>query len=243
MEVKNIVLLVIFILGIVFVQFTQAQSVDDIISKYIDARGGKDKLNAIQSLYMEGSRHIMGNEIGVKVSAVQGKLYRTDFEYGANNGYTIITPTEGWNYFPMRSQKAEPIVGDILKNMQGQLDINGPLIGYSSKGHKAELQGKETIDGKEAHKIKLTLNTGREITYFIDTKTNLLIQSRQMAGTRGNTPPQEVITNYSDYKPFEGLLFPLTIANPGTAMTAGATTYNTIVVNKPIEESTYKPSK
>ena len=34
-----------------------------------------------------------------------------------------------------------------------------------------ELQGKETIDGKEAYKIKMMLNTGKEVTYFIDTKS------------------------------------------------------------------------
>ena len=62
MEIKNIVLLVIFILGLVYMQFIQAQSVDDIINKYVEARGGKEKLNAIKSLYMEGSREMMGNE-------------------------------------------------------------------------------------------------------------------------------------------------------------------------------------
>ena len=40
---KNIVLLVVFVLGIVFMQFAQGQSVDEIINKYIDARGGKRK--------------------------------------------------------------------------------------------------------------------------------------------------------------------------------------------------------
>jgi len=33
---------------------SQAQSVDEIVNKYIDAMGGKEKLNSIKSLYMEG---------------------------------------------------------------------------------------------------------------------------------------------------------------------------------------------
>src|SRR4029079_4408181 len=129
---KNIVLLVVFVLGIVFMQFAQGQSVDEIINKYIDARGGKDKLKAIQSLYMEGSRQMMGNEVAVKVTIVQGKLFRNDFEFGGSSGYTIVTPGEGWSLIPMRSPSPEPIPADRLKLMQAQLDIAGPLVDYAS---------------------------------------------------------------------------------------------------------------
>ena len=240
---KNIVLLVLFVLGIVFMQFVQAQSVDDVINKYVEARGGKDKLNAMQSVYMEGSRAMMGNEVLVKVTMVQGKLYRNDFEAMGTTGYTIITPTEGWSFIPMQSPKVEPMTADRLKSMQGQLDIAGPLFDYAAKGNKPELQGKETIDGKEAYKIKITLSTGKEVTYFIDTKTNLLIQSKQMSPARGNNAPVEIITNYSDYKLFDGIMFPQTIANPGAGMMAGSTTFDTIVINKTIDESQYKPAK
>jgi len=239
---KNLVLLVVFVMGIVFVQFAQAQSVDEIINKYIDARGGKDKLKAVQTVYMEGSRQMMGNEITVKVVVVQGKLYRTDFELGGTSGYTIVTPTEGWTYFPMRSDKADPIPADRLKAMQGQLDVNGALFDYAAKGSKAELQGKETIDGKDAYKIKLTTSDGKDLTYYIDTKTNLLIQSKAMAPAMGNGAPQEVITNYGDYKEFDGILFPQTISNPGNGPTAGSTTFDKIEVNKKVDDKLYKPS-
>ncbi len=94
-------------LGLVILQYAQGQSVDDIINKYIEGRGGKDKLNAIKSVYMEGSREMMGSEVAVKVTTVQGKLYRNDFEFGGNNGYMIVTPTEGWSFIPMRSQIVE----------------------------------------------------------------------------------------------------------------------------------------
>ncbi len=240
---KDIVLLVIFMLGLVILQYAQGQSVDDIINKYIDGRGGKDKLSAIKSVYMEGSREMMGSEVAVKVTIVQGKLFRNDFEFGGNKGYMIVTPTEGWSLIPMRSQNVEIISADRLKNMQGQLDIAGPLVDYIAKGNKAELQEKEIIDGKEAYKIKITLSTGTEIFFFIDKDTYLLIQSKQMSPAMGNNTPQEIVTNYSDYKSFDGIMFPQTIANPGSGVTGGSTTFDTIVINKIIDECQYKPSK
>jgi hypothetical protein len=243
MEIKNIVLLVVFILGIVFMQFVQAQTADEIINKYIDARGGKEKISAMKTLYMEGSRQMMGNEVAVKVAVVQDKLFRTDFQFGGTAGYTIITPTEGWSFIPMRSQNVDPIPAERLKAMQGQLDIAGPLFNYLEKGNKAELQEKETVDGKDAYKIKLTSSTGKAVTYYIDTKSFLLLQSKQLNSAMGNGVPQEVVTNYSDYTLIDGIMFPQTIANPGGGMNGGSTTFDIIVVNKTISDDQYKPSK
>lgn len=231
-------------LGMVYMQFIQAQSVDEIINKYVEARGGEDKLKAVTSLYMEGSRQMMGNDIAVKVTKVQGKLFRTDFEFAGNKGYTIVTPNAGWSFIPMRSQNAEAIPEDRLKTMQTDLDIMGPIIDYASKGNKARLAGKEDIDGKEAYKVTVTPGSGKDITYYIDTKTNLLLQMRQMrAGMNGNgNEESEMITNYSDYSPVDGILFAHTLSNPGTGPGSGSMTFTKIELNKPVDESQYKPS-
>src|SRR5450432_371277 len=185
---KNIVLFVVFILALVFAQFANAQSLDEVINQYIIARGGKEKLNSIQSVYFEGTRQMMGTEVQVKVTKVDGKLNRVDFEIGGNSGYTIVTPDKGWTYIPMRSDKPDEIPAARLKTMQDQLDIAGPLVNYAAKGYEATLKGKYTVSGKEAYKIELTnAATGKNITFYIDIKTNLLLQTRQMgeAGRNG----------------------------------------------------------
>ena len=243
---KNIVLFVVFIIGIVFVQFTQGQTVDEVISKYLDARGGKDKLNAIKSVYMEGARQMMGNEIPVKITIVSGKLFRTDFEFSGTNYYTITTPTEGWSFTPMRGTSAEAIPADRLKGMQSQMDIAGALADYSAKGNKVELQGKETVNGKECYKIKLTQPDGRDITFFINTKSYLLEETKAITkamNREGKLVEREMITDYSDYKAVDGVLFPHTIANPGTGQAAGSTTFDKIELNKTVDQAMYKPGK
>ena len=241
---KNIVLFVVFILALVFVQFVNGQSVNDIIDQYITARGGKDKLVAVKSLYLEGTRQMNGNEVDVKVTKVDGKLSRVDFEVGGNTGYTIVTPDKGWSYIPMMSDKVNEITGARLKTMQDQMDIAGPLVDYGAKGYKASLQGKDTINGKEAWKIQLTNDTGKNLTFYIDTKTNFLIQSRQMmeGGGPNSNGPHEVITDFSDYKDFDGIMFPQTVTTEGTGMGAGSMIFDKIEINKPVDEKLYKPS-
>lgn len=241
---KNIILFVLFILALVFFQFTTAQSVDDIISQYITARGGIDKLNSVQSVYFEGTRQMMGSEVQVKVTKVEGKLFRTDFEFGGNNGYTIVTPEKGWSFIPMRSDKPNEIPAPVLKSMQGQLDIAGPLVNYKTKGYQAALKGKENVDGTEAYNIQLTSADGKQVSYYIDTKTNLLIRTTQMSegGRNGGGQSKEIITNFKDYIDVDGIKFPQTVVTEGEGMGAGAMTFDKIEVNVPVDEKLYQPS-
>jgi hypothetical protein len=247
MEIKNIVLLVIFILGLVYMQMLQAKPVDEIINRYMAARGGKEKLNLINSLYMEGSRKMMGTEVAIKVFKVQEKLFRNEFEFDDSKGFTLVTPTTGWSFIPMRSQTVEPISGDRLITMQTELDIVGPLINHTIKGHKAALAGKEDVDGRDAYKINLTLNTGKQIIYLIDRETSLLLRTKQMRpsleinGNENTDQEKELVTNYSDYKSVNGILFPHKIRNPGNGPGNGTTVFNKIEWNKPVDESLYQP--
>ena len=241
---KNIVLLVIFILVLVFAQFANAQSVEDIIDQYIIARGGKEKLNSIKTVYFEGTRQMMGNEVQVKVTRVDGKLNRVDFEIGGNSGYTIVTPDKGWTYIPMRSDKPDEMPQARLKTMQDQLDIAGPLFNYAAKGYQAVVEGKDTVNGKEAYKIQLTDSAGKKMTYYIDTKTHLLIQTRKMgeADPRTGGEAKEIIINFSDYKEVSGVMFPQTIVTEGSGMAAGSMSFDKIEVNIPVDANLYKPS-
>ncbi|MEO8764824.1 MAG: hypothetical protein ABI416_11075 [Ginsengibacter sp.] len=242
---KNIVLFVVFILALVFAQFANAQSLDEIINQYIIARGGKDKLNLIQSIYLEGTRQMMGNEVQVKVTRVDGKLSRVDFEFGGSSGYTIITPDKGWTYIPMRSDKPDEIPAAKLKTMQDQLDIAGPLVNYAAKGYQAVLQGKDTVNGKEAYKIHLTNAAGKDVTFYIDTKSHLLLQSRQPADNSrsgGAGDAREIVVSFSDYKEVNGVMFPQTVVTEGGGMGGGSMTFDKIEVNVPVDEKLYKPS-
>lgn len=234
---KNILLLVIFILGLVIMQYVRSPSVDDIINRYLEARGGKDKLKAIRSVFMEGSREMLGNKVPVKVTLVPDQLYRTDFELGNTNGFTIVTPAEGWSYIPIQSHQVDPIDVDQLSTMQLQLDIAGPFVDHMAKGNKVELDGKDVINGREAYKIDLTLANGNTVTYYIDQETDLLVQSKLVSVDNAF---KEIITNYSDYKLFDGIMFPQTISNPGVM--GGTTTFDMISINDTIDESVFKAS-
>ena len=51
----------------------QSQTVDEVISKHVEAIGGKDKLSQVKSIYTENTMEVMGNSAPQKEYLVEGK--------------------------------------------------------------------------------------------------------------------------------------------------------------------------
>ena len=177
---KNLIVFGLFIMALVVVQFAQAQTVDDVINKHIAALGGKENLKKIQNVVMVGSLTVQGAEISLTLTQVNNKLARQDISAMGMNGFDFLTDKEGWSYMPFQGmQKPEPKTADEVKKSQSDLDIAGPLVDYAAKGHKVELLGKEDVDGTECYKIKVSLAGGKEVTFFIDPASSMIIRAKE----------------------------------------------------------------
>ncbi|HXB12843.1 MAG TPA: hypothetical protein VNZ45_12705, partial [Bacteroidia bacterium] len=119
-----------------------AQTADDIISKYLDAIGGKEKLAAIKNIYMEGSVDANGQQITIKIWNVNKTSARSEYTVMGMTGYNIITKDSGWNFNPFGGGKvAEPMTSDQVKRAQIGLDAQSPLLNYKDKGYKVSYKG------------------------------------------------------------------------------------------------------
>ncbi|MGE5107621.1 MAG: hypothetical protein ACM3H8_08755 [Sphingobacteriales bacterium] len=219
----------------------KSQTADEVINKHIEALGGKEKLNSIKTLHMEGVIIGQGgNEITINVWKEHNKLYRREINFGMGTGIQLITDKGGWN--TDRQGAFNPMAADLYHRQAYQMDCAGSLVDYAAKGHKAELLGKETINGKEFYKIQLSLSGGHEQTYFIDASTyyidHITFKAGKMGGPGAN-PDAEITINYSNYtKTADGYIFPFTTTTSGGF--GGSLNYETIEVNKPIDEKLYK---
>ncbi len=50
------------LLAVVSFSGVRAQTADEIVNKYVDAIGGKEKLQQVKTVYMENTTQVMGNE-------------------------------------------------------------------------------------------------------------------------------------------------------------------------------------
>lgn len=124
------------------------QTVDEVLAKYTEALGGKEKLAALKSVYMEAvAVRPNGDEVVTKTWKLHNQGMRREINFGMGNVISIVTDKEGWSTSPRSGGKFEPIPAEMVQMQQGELDCAGPLVDYAAKGHKAELLGKEDVNG------------------------------------------------------------------------------------------------
>jgi hypothetical protein len=236
---------ILFALMLSLAGIIRAQTLDEVINKHIEAMGGLEKLHSLKTFYSEGvivSQN--GMEITVSVWKDNDKLFRREMNFGMGTGVLLITDKGGWN--TDRQGGFVPMKEEQYHRQLYQMDCAGPLVDYAAKGHKAEWMGKVTLEGKEYYKIKLTLKYGMEQNYFIDPvtyyidKVSFKAGGAGMGGGPGMNPDAEIVVSYSNYtKTPEGYVFPYTTTTSGGF--GGSLNIEKLEVNKPIDESKYKP--
>lgn len=191
--------------------FAFAQSTDEIIEKYVNALGGKDKLTSIRTVVMEGVVSAQGMEIPVTTTIVHKKGVRIDFSVMGMDAWTIMRPDSGWSFMPFSGQtKPEPIPGDMLKQSASQWDLSGQLYDYSTKGNKIEYLGMDDVEGTECHKLKCVSADGNVSYYLIDPQTYFLVKTITKINAGGKEMDAE--TKFSNYKEVDGgYVYPHTI--------------------------------
>ena len=231
---KNLIIFSIFVMLLVFAQFAQGQTVDEVINKHIDALGGRENLNKIQNVVMNGSLSYQGIDVAMTFTHVNKKLNRQDIDANGMHGFDMLTDKDGWSYMPFFGMSAaEAKNADEVKLNQADLDISGPLVDYVAKGHKTELIGKEKVNGKDCYKIKVTLANGKTVYHFIDAETYLIERTTDKRMVNGQET--DVQTDFTDYKAVDGVKMAYSITGQ-----YGTTYISTIKVNQTIPESSFK---
>jgi len=105
---------------------------------------------------------------------------------------------------------------------------------YAELGMKTRLLGVESIDGVNAYGIEVETATGKKSTSYYSVENNLKI--RQVAVEGGQT----IVTNLSDYKEVDGLMFPHKTSMTGVAPVPLDMTLESIKVNKGIDPAVFK---
>jgi hypothetical protein len=207
---KKIKLFLITILFLPAFCLLQAQTAQEIITKTVLAIGGKDSIEKINTLSIESTTQVMGNELSTSTFIVNGKGYKNVSDMNGQSIIQCYSEKGGWSINPMNGGTPEPVPANQYKTGKLQYDIGGPFLNSEAKGNKVELLGKEMIGQVEAYKLKLVTIDSAEITYFIDPSTFYIIQTLQKADMMG----QEIImkTSLSDYRKTQyGYVMPFTM--------------------------------
>jgi outer membrane lipoprotein-sorting protein len=188
-----------------------AQTIDEIIAKSIEARGGEAKLRAVKSVRMTGHIEVGPGMIAPMSLVVKRPgMVRMEFTLQGMTAIQAYDGKAGWDVMPFQGKKdAEPMAADDVKEMADQADLDGPLMDYKAKGHSVEYLGKEKVEGSDAYKLKITKKNGNVETTFIDADSGLEVKTIAKITQQGNEVEAE--STYSDFRNVDGLILPFSI--------------------------------
>jgi predicted Zn-dependent peptidase len=202
----------------------------DVISKYVEAIGGKEKLLKVNDVTTKMGMEMQGMKIEIINKQKAPNKLKVETLMGGNVVSTQVC--NGVKAMVKSPQGNMELTGEQLEEMLSQATLNVEL--YLDKlGIKAELKGSEDVDGQTAWKVQMTSPSGKNTIDFYDQKSGLKVKSVAQQGQ------MSVTSTYADYRPVEGVLFPFKLKQ-----SAGPQSFDIIVsgveVNKGIEDSVFE---
>jgi len=216
-----------------------AQTVDEVIAKNIDARGGLDKLKSVRSIrttakFTQGPFRADFRQENKRANKVREEIIIQGMaQVQAYDGKT------GWQISPFGGRKDPELLSqDDLKSLAVDADMDGPLIQYKEKGHKAELVGHDSVEGTDCFKIKLSMKNGDVRYYYLDSDSFLELKVEIQTTIRGALQESELY--YGDYEQVNGIYYPFAVeqAQKGSSSRAQISVEK-IEQNIPLEDTIF----
>ena len=222
-----------------------AQSADEVLAQYLAARGGVDKIEAVQSERVTGTISFGPGEEGPFV-VERARTLKMHMEFNLNGGVIIRTydgKSTGWTYNAfVPNPSVQPMTEADLRNIFEEADFDGPFVDYKSKGNQIELAGKDDVEGKPAYKIKLTNRNGEVSYFFFDASTHLVLKWQGNRKLGDKDVPW--VSFFRNFREVNGLKYPFLIESAAVGgEDTQRITADKIEVNVPIDEARFaKPN-
>lgn len=187
----------------------EAMTAGELIEKNLDAKGGREKIEAIETARIQGTMTMQGP--GGDMSAPFTMEWKAPdqmrFEMSLQ-GMTLVQAFDGesgWMINPfMGKATAEKMSDEDAEMFKEQADFHGPLIGWEEKGYTVEYAGEEEVEGTPTYKLVVTKPSGEKTTLFLDQEYFLEIKQDSQRMVRGQEV--EVTSAVGDYKEVDGLV-------------------------------------
>ena len=171
-----------------FAAILSAQTAEELVNRNLQAKGGLDKIKAIHSLRATGKVQQGGGfTLQVGSLSMAPNLLRQSF--------TIQGMTQ--------------IAGDDeLRTLVEEANFFGPLVDYQAQGNRVEYIGKDTLDGDDVYRLKVTLKNGDIYYYYLDPETFLEVRMEKVQFIHGAV--RETVVECGSYKLVGGVYMPFT---------------------------------
>jgi hypothetical protein len=187
-------------------------TVDQLVAKNIEAKGGASALRDLGTLRLSGKMLVQEGQI--QLTYLQIKKRPEDVRTEASlQGMTQIEAydgKDGWRISPFFGRKdPERMSADDVKALVEDAEMDGPLVDWKAKGNTVEYLGTEDVDGTPAHKLKVTRKNGDVSLVYLD--PDHFLEIRVVTQRTRHGAYEEVETDLGDYEKVGGVFVPTSI--------------------------------
>jgi hypothetical protein len=224
---------------------SQELSADDIVARHLAARGGAQRLRALQSVIYRNGVYREGTYVGSgrAFMAMARPYYKivgdpTDTAADFREGYD----GSAWEWYRSPGIVVRT-VGAANAAIRHNIDPDGPLSDYREKGSQIERAADATIAGRPTYGILLTLRDGVRALYLIDKTTFLISAVRKAAPIHAFGAPVSTEERVGDYRSVDGVLFSFrsTEVEIATGKELNSMTWGAIEIGKQLTREWFSP--
>jgi hypothetical protein len=217
-------------------------TVDELLAKNLEAKGGAAALEAIKTIRFEGRLLVNQGQLELKFTETKkrpGKA-RTDAVLQGMNLVQAYNGASGWKIFPLYGRKdPEKMSADESKSLVEETEIGGPLENWKAEGKTVTYLGTEDVEGTAAHKLRVVQKNG-DISYvYLD--PDYFLEIRVIAQRTEQGAQVEVETDLGDYEKVNGVYFPFSIESGSKGSTdKQKTIIEKAEANLPVDDSIFE---
>jgi choloylglycine hydrolase len=189
------------------------KSVDEILRRAVEARGGRAAALNVHSFHARGLADLPWDNSGpVEIFAARPDKLRMTLNMKKLGAYD--TGFDGRNAWELLSNQPPRLVkGELLEQMREEAEFFAWFIDPQDYMPRREGAVQKWLEGKECYVVKLAKKSGKELTCYFDVNTLLL--SGLIESPRTPTGPTWRRVAFNDYRLTEGFLFPTRVTVQG----------------------------
>jgi len=174
---------------------------EEVIENYLNAIGGESSLRNIKTARLEMVAEFQGMVINMFFTHDDENERMNQKVMVMGNQASNITVKDGKAVVSGMGQN-QTLTDEQYEEARMNMYIF-PELHYNEMGYELTHEGTQDVNGEQAHKITVTNSTGASVTNFYSVDSGLKVKSEN--ATAGDT-------FYSDYKEFEGVKYPTSLA-------------------------------
>jgi len=230
-----------------------AQTVDELVARNLQAKGGLDLLRQTNSVKMTGifkafqpsemlmpmttwakRPNLVRQEAEVTPPAVQGQAPQAP-----SKPMKVVRAADGVNVWMQQGAGApQALPAAQASQMMQDSEFDSVFVDYRTKGVTIELVGVEKLAGKDVYHLKVQRKNGPVQHYYLDAQTSLEAKVTSEVAQGGSSAT--VDTELSDYRTVEGRVVPFKTRQLVNGQPAAEMTIDRVEFNVPMPDSLFK---